>query len=216
MIRENHDSDNQSMDKKAVILAALVIIAASRGVGYIAAILGVLMAGGVYVPLSNHYPAERVAYIREDCGAKLTIDDAYIASALGCEPVAAPVETALEDLALILYTSGSTGFPKGILHDIQSIAGMAEQYRRVSLMTSEDIYGINSPFYFVAHLIDVFGSLLAGLTAVIVPEDLRGDPHGLADFVDANRITMLFIPPKVLRYFRKKGSSLRFVIAAGE
>ena len=46
-----------------------VVIRASRGIGFVEAILGILMAGGVYVPLSDHYPADRTAYIQKDCGA---------------------------------------------------------------------------------------------------------------------------------------------------
>ena len=191
------------------------LITASRGIGYIEAIFGILMAGGVYVPLSEHYPGERIAFIKSDCGAETVLDDSYISDALMCEPVV-PVETAPEDPALIIYTSGSSGSPKGTLHDVRSIKDVARRYHEASGMEADDIYGINAPFYFVAHLIDVFGSLLKGLTAVIVPEDLRGDPDGLANFIDQLGISMIFISPRVLRYFKKKGKSLRFVIGAGE
>ena len=194
----------------------VAMILAARGIGFIEAMLGVLMAGGTYVPLSDHYPAERVAYIREDCRAKLMINDGYIESALKHESIAAPVETAPEDIALIAYTSGSTGKPKGILHDHRSLAASVHSYHVYSAMESKDVYAINAPLYFIVHVTDVFGPLTLGMTAWLVPEALRGDPDGLASFIDAHGVTGVFISPKVMRFFTKKGKSLRFVQTGSE
>ena len=142
-----------------------VLIAASRSIGYITAILGVLMAGGVYVPLSDRYPAERIAYIRADSGAKFTIDDAFVAAAMQTEPVAVPEELAPEDIVLIIYTSGSTGNPKGILHDDRGLMGAVRRYQSLSGLNDGDVYGNNAPFYFIVHVTSVLGNLTAGVTS---------------------------------------------------
>ncbi len=192
------------------------MITASRGIGFVEAILGVLMAGGIYVPLSSHYPRERLNFIREDSGAKLVLDDAWITEARKCDPLTEIADSAPSDPALIAYTSGSTGRPKGILHDHQSLTDALDRFFSFSRLQSEDVYAINGPFYFIVHIVDVFGPLTTGMTACIVPEPLRGDPEGLADFIDLQGVTGVFIPPKVLRFFHKKGSSLRFVLTGSE
>ena len=104
-----------------------VLITASRGIGFIEAMLGVMMAGGAYVPLSDHYPQDRIEYIQGDCGAKICVDDAFIRAAAEVEPLSEPVEREAEDVVLIAYTSGSTGKPKGILHDDRGLVAAVQQ-----------------------------------------------------------------------------------------
>jgi len=95
------------------------------------AVLGVMKAGGVHVPLDPTYPAERIRFVLEDCGAALVLADAASAprladvevpvwsiAALAADPAAdalpAPGPTYPEALAYVIYTSGSTGKPKGV------------------------------------------------------------------------------------------------------
>ena len=193
-----------------------VIITAGRGIGYIEAILGILMAGGAYVPLSDHYPEERIRFIREDCGARMTADDAFLEAAMLLPPIDAPVDAAPDEIALVAYTSGSTGRPKGVVHTHQGMAEAVARYTALVAPAEQDVYAINAPFYFIFHVEDTLGCLTAGITAVIVPDALRGDPASLADLIDANGISMIYLPPKVLRYFRRKGDSLRLVVSGSE
>ena len=193
-----------------------VVIRASRGIGFVEAILGILMAGGVYVPLSDHYPADRTSYIQKDCGANIIADDAYIAAAYACTPIETPCDVSPEDEALIAYTSGSTGKPKGIVIDHRALEDTIKRYLGAVGLTKEDVYGVNAPFYFIAHVVDLLAPLACGMTAYILPDTVRGDPEALADVIEQNGITAVYIAPKVLRYFVRKGNRLTTVLAAGE
>ncbi|MFT7901412.1 condensation domain-containing protein, partial [Tenacibaculum ascidiaceicola] len=97
----------------------LVGLKLGRGLWMVVSILGVLKSGGAYVPIDIHYPESRKAYIIEDSGCKVCIDDVLLESFkntredysildLSEQPLA-------EDLAYIIYTSGSTGKPKGVM-----------------------------------------------------------------------------------------------------
>lgn len=202
-------SDGFSDGDKAIITAA-------RGIGFVKAILGILYAGGVYVPLSDHYPADRVAYISGNCGAKITVDDEYIAASSAAEPVAVPADISPDNTALIIYTSGSTGKPKGIAHSHKAVSASVRRYIKAVGINDTDICAIAAPFYFVAHITDLLTCLCCGAESYILPDALRGDPVGIADFIDANSITTAFIPPKVLRFFKKKGTSLKNVVTGSE
>src|SRR6185369_5982377 len=92
-----------------------VALLLERSAELVAAILGVLKAGAAYVPIDPAYPAERVAFLREDSGAALLLTAADL-EALGSyssERLAIPLDAGLP--AYVIYTSGSTGTPKGVV-----------------------------------------------------------------------------------------------------
>lgn len=90
-----------------------VCILLPRGVRPFAAVLGVWKAGAAFVLLEEGYPADRVAYIRQDCGCKLLLDSSAWKEILDCEPLDGHEEVGDHDAAFAVYTSGSTGTPQG-------------------------------------------------------------------------------------------------------
>ncbi|HYH82412.1 MAG TPA: amino acid adenylation domain-containing protein [Longimicrobium sp.] len=103
-----------------------------RTPGWVVTVLAVLKAGGVYVPLDPQYPAERLGYMLEDCGAPLLLTRSALLARLPAfagrvvcldreggaagEPAGPPaVETPPDEVAYLIYTSGSTGRPKGVM-----------------------------------------------------------------------------------------------------
>ncbi len=132
------------------------------------------------------------------------------------EPIASIAEILPDDRALIAYTSGSTGKPKGVVHTHDGMAQAIWRYSQIVEFLPNDVYGINGAFNFILHVYDIFSCLTHGIPAVIVPEELRGDPGELASFIDENNISITVIAPKVLKYFKKQGESLRLVMTVGE
>ncbi len=91
----------------------------------IIALLGVLKSGSAYVPLDPDYPEERIAYILEDSGAKLIIDNAFMSTYMSVQGAydscALKRSCMCSNLAYVIYTSGSTGVPKGVMIEHRSV-----------------------------------------------------------------------------------------------
>ncbi|MFI9804301.1 amino acid adenylation domain-containing protein [Streptomyces sp. NPDC052301] len=164
-----------------------VVVTAPKGPDQIAAVLGVLAAGGTYVPVGVDQPRERRARIHGLSGAVLALDGTGtppeghglpvlpLAEALRADPLDAPRYGSVEDTAYVIFTSGSTGTPKGV-----------EVSHGAAVNTVEDVderYGIGpedrvlavSALDFDLSVWDVFGLLAAGGALVLVDEADRRD-----------------------------------------
>ncbi len=106
-----------------------VAVQLPRGPGYVIAMFGVLKAGGVIAPLDPGMPAERIADIVDQSGAAVVIDDAYLAS-LPAEPAPGyrPARVPLDQAAYIVFTSGTTGRPKGVIGTHGAVLAYAEDH----------------------------------------------------------------------------------------
>ncbi|MBR3539617.1 MAG: AMP-binding protein, partial [Eubacterium sp.] len=98
-----------------------VLIVLPRNKEYVAAMYGIWLAGAAFVPQSPSYPRERVEFIRENCGARVVIDEQFLRRLEEEEPLTEDVEVDEKDPSILIYTSGSTGKPKGVLHTFGSI-----------------------------------------------------------------------------------------------
>ena len=98
-----------------------VTIELPRNKEYIAAMYAVWMVGAAFAPLSPAYPEERLAYIRDNCGAKAVINAKFLRGIETEAPLKEIVTPDPADPSLLIYTSGSTGKPKGVLHSHASI-----------------------------------------------------------------------------------------------
>ncbi len=127
------------------------------------------------------------------------------------------------DLAHIMYTSGSTGNPKGVMLTHRSILNFASCFYHCLEVQPSDRISHQLPIYFAASVVDIFTSIQAGATIVVVPPELSVFPVDLANFIEAQQITIWFSVPSLLTQLVLRGNlhehqfqHLRQILFAGE
>jgi len=173
--RELNEKTNQLahlLIEKGVEPDTIVSIMAGRSIEMIIGIVGILKAGGAYLPIDPEYPPERKQYMLADSNAKIVLTSDAINRVptpgyLGPAPCALrPANT----LAYVLYTSGSTGFPKAVTVEHRSV---------VRLVTNTNFYQFDEndrllqtgALDFDASTFEIWGSLLNGLNLYLVSKD---------------------------------------------
>ena len=195
--------------------------------------LGVLKAGCAYQPLDPTYPKERLNFMMQDASAKLLIADEELRSIvdeyqgdvlltkdlLALPAVAElPAEPKPESLFILLYTSGSTGVPKGCQLMHSNIVCFCHWYQRFYSLKPEHKVAAYASYGFDACMMDMYPALTCGATLHIVPEELRLDLIALNDYFEQNQITHSFMTTQVGYQFAAniENHSLKFLSAGGE
>lgn len=195
---------------------SMVQIVMPRCAGYYSCIGGVLRAGAAFVPLEENYPEQRVAFIREDSGCVCVLDEKLYAQIMAQEEYLAGYEkTDVHDACYAVYTSGSTGNPKGVLHEYGSLDAQAlETPEREDYPQSQR--GMMTPFYFAAASIYNSDDFLSAGTVHIVPRDVVHNLKLLAAFIEERKIDKIFMTPSYVRMYTRPADSLKTIIVAGE
>ncbi|WP_191489283.1 amino acid adenylation domain-containing protein [Pseudomonas sp. FEN] len=176
-----------------------------------ASILAILGTGAVYLPLDPGHPLQRQLFVLKDAGAVLLLHDgqfplaehlpALDVSTLPRNPIDQPlVRQALAAQApcLALYTSGTTGQPKGVLlsqHNLSHFTAWYADY--VQLSESSRVLQF-STLSFDSSLIDIFPTLVRGAELVVPSEDQRRDPLQLLALIRGQQLSHAFLPPALL------------------
>lgn len=195
--------------------------------------LGTLKSGAAYLPLDASYPTERLEYMLGDAGVGLLIADRALlgsVASFGGEilctdelstlppPDAVPDGPQPEDLMVLLYTSGTTGNPKGVMLCHCNLTNFCSWFRGAYHVSEQDGVAAYASFGFDACLMDMYPALTAGAQIHIIPAEMRLDMDGLSHYIEENHITVTFLTTQLGRQFVEfmENNSLRTLSVGGE
>ncbi|MFJ3794141.1 amino acid adenylation domain-containing protein [Kitasatospora sp. NPDC090091] len=192
----------------------------TKGPALVAAVLGVLKAGGAYLPLDPAYPEQRLAFMLGDAAPPVVLTERALAGLLpaggaallevedaeqwsATRPRAAGV--APDNLAYVIYTSGSTGAPKGIAVPhrgaVNNLLDLNDTY---GVGAGDRVLGLSSPS-FDMFVYETLGILAAGGAVVMPHPDRARDPHHWVDLVRRHRVTVWNSAPALADAFVRAG-----------
>lgn len=192
--------------------------------------VGILMAGGYYVPVSTKNPASRIEQIFTDADiyAAIVLDECDGLPAEYCAFDAIPLDAAAQftprnrspdSIAYAIYTSGSTGKPKGVLVTDRNVLRFAVNATHISWQ-SDDRVGAISSHGFDASTFEIWSALLNSIPIVCMGKEAISDLDVFAKVVSENRVTVMVITSALLTHIVSSKidalSSLRYLVYGGE
>ena len=235
----------KEVDEKTDAIAALiqskvesgkenvVSILIGRSEWMVLASLGVLKAGCAYQPLDPSYPTERLNFMMQDADAKLLIAEEELLEKVSeyqgpvlltkdlvkCDAVLQqPAEPKPEDLFILLYTSGSTGNPKGCQLEHRNLVCFCHWFQRYYGLKPGDKVAAYASYGFDACMMDMYPALTCGAAVVIVGDDIRLNLPDLNVYFNEEGVTHSFMTTQVGCQFAMNcdNHSLRHLSVGGE
>lgn len=209
----------QWLSAKGVVDGDIVGLMVPRGADMVALALAVWRCGAAYLPLDPAYPAQRLAYMIEDSGAKLVVSAAEVAEVEAAAPrvnvdqseaeIAAGAATDFParhgERAYVIYTSGSTGRPKGVENSHRALANFICSMMKTPGVSAEDRLLAVTTLSFDISILELFAPLAAGGNVIIASAEEAADGEALLSLMNRHNPTILQATPATWRMLLDHG-----------
>ncbi|WP_338705951.1 amino acid adenylation domain-containing protein [Bacillus altitudinis] len=225
------------LQKNGVNHQTVTAILAERTPELIVSLLAVLKAGATYVPIDPDYPESRIQYMLKDSGAthllthssfisqtrSLAFDGTYLFAddqeILLMSSENLPLEAGLDDTAYIMYTSGTTGQPKGIMTTHSNIARVVKNTNYLTILETDTLLSLSNSV-FDGFTFDVYGALLNGAKLVLPQKETILNMGKLTELIKGEHISVMFVPTALFHLLVDEGTDwmrgVRKVLFGGE
>lgn len=195
-----------------------VIVYLNKSIKVLVSFMGIAYSGNFYSPIDTDMPVARANKILEILEPSLVITTKDLAEdfkmfdyqgsflyyedvgSMSASDVVREREEAIldTDLLYVLFTSGSTGTPKGVCITHGSVIDYIDWVTDTFVITQEDTFGNQAPFYFDNSILDIYSCMKTGASLYIIPQKLFSQPVLLLEFLKEHKITTIFWVPSAL------------------
>jgi len=214
-----------------------VALCFDRSIEWIVAALGIMRAGAAYVPLDTAWPDSRLSYSIADAGARVIIASQTLVERLSLDGVqgldpfrdraiieavkpSSPRPVDPNGLAYLIYTSGSSGVPKGVEITHANLANLLDWHRNAFAVSAVDRASQFAGLGFDAAVWEIWGNLCAGATLCLADDSIRTSPELMQHWIVQERITISFVPTvhasSMINMVWPENTALRYLLTGGE
>ncbi|WP_250277852.1 amino acid adenylation domain-containing protein [[Clostridium] colinum] len=198
-----------------------IVVFMDKSINAIVSFLGVAYSGNFYIPIDIEMPSNRIKKILNTLNSKVIVTTKDNFENIKCisgeydiiyiEDIINEIEDEelLEyiqskcidtDLLYVLFTSGSTGEPKGVTISHKSVIDYIEWVTKTFKISDNDIFGNQAPFYFDNSILDIYCTIKCGSTLDLIPKKLFSFPIELLNYIENRKINTIFWVPTALIY----------------